>query len=155
MLSSKNQQGFTLMELLIVVSVIAVLTIVSISIIDPTGSQGRARDGVRMSNVNNLSEGIESYRQIEGAYPLDSDPGDPDSLLMKTYLKGWPKPLADDGTLDSLNWSYKYAQIGDGFILYSPTSRGTCYKYQTTWHKLMECPEAECTNALSLVADCN
>jgi prepilin-type N-terminal cleavage/methylation domain-containing protein len=150
-----KQKGFTLIELLIVIIVIAALSTVLISIIDPAGSQGRARDGVRLNNVKNLAEGIESYRQIEGSYPLDSDPADPDSLLRTTYIKEWPKPFADDGTLDPVNWSYEYYQAGSGFILYTPNSKSTCYKYQTDWYKMMDCPAVECTNNLSSSFDCS
>ena len=150
----KNQSGFTLIELLIVIVVIAVLSSVLISLLDPTSSQGRARDGVRLNTVSNLAEGIESYRQIEGSYPLDSDPADPDSLLRTVYIKDWPRALADDGTEDPANWSFRYYQAGSGFILFSPNSRGGCYKYQTDWYKMMECPASECTNSLSSAADC-
>ena len=59
-----NSAGFTLIELLIVISVIAALSVVLVSIVDPVGSQGKARDGVRLSHVKNLAEAIESYRQI-------------------------------------------------------------------------------------------
>ena len=151
----KDQSGFTLIELLIVIIVIATLSTVLISIIDPAKSQGRARDGVRLNTVSTLAEGIESYRQIEGSYPLNSDPTDPDSLLRTVYIKDWPKPLAGDGTIDPDNWSYRYYQAGSGFILFSPNSRGGCYKYQTDWYKLMECPVSECNNTLSSASDCN
>jgi prepilin-type N-terminal cleavage/methylation domain-containing protein len=151
----KDQSGFTLIELLIVIIVIASLSTVLISIIDPEKSQGRARDGVRLNTVSTLAEGIESYRQIEGSYPLDSDPLDPNSLLREVYIKAWPKPLADNGTEDPVNWSYQYYQTSNGFILLSPNSRGGCYKYQTDWSKLMECPVAECGNFISSSPDCN
>jgi len=154
-MSFKNQSGFTLIELLIVILVIAVLSGILINFLDPTGSQGRARDGIRMNTISNLAEGIESYRQIEGSYPLDGDPANPDSLLRQVYIRDWPKPLADDGSVDPDNWSYRYYQAGAGFILFSPNSKGTCYKYQTDWAKMMECPAAECTNFLSSANDCN
>lgn len=150
----KDQSGFTLVEMLIVILVIAALSAVLVSIIDPRGSQGRARDGVRMNNVKNIAEGIESYRQIEGRYPDNNDPSDVDSTLMKTYIREWPEPLADDGSLDPDNYSYVYAQAGNGFVLYTRNSVGNCYKYQTDWTKYMECPISECTSAISLASDC-
>ncbi|MBT6401312.1 type II secretion system protein [candidate division WWE3 bacterium] len=150
----KDQSGFTLVEMLIVILVIAALSVILISIIDPQASQGRARDGVRMNNVKNISEGIESYRQLEGSYPDNSDPSDEDSTLMKTYIKKWPDPLADDGSMNPDN-AYVYVQAGSGFILRTLNATGGCYKYQTDWSKVLECPIAECTNSISLASDCN
>jgi len=152
----KKEHGFTLIELLIVVLLISALSAISISIISPSASEGRGRDGVRLNTVKNLAEAIESYRQIEGEYPLDGDPINEDSLLRQTYIKGWPKPLADDGSEDPTNWSYAYSQQGvDGFTLFSPNSRGGCYKYQTDWRGMMYCPVSECTIALSFDSDCS
>ena len=149
-----NSAGFTLIELLIVISVIAALSVVLVSIVDPVGSQGKARDGVRLSHVKNLAEAIESYRQIEGSYPLDADPQNPASTLRTTYIRTWPSPLANDGTEDPA-WAYIYAQAGTGFVLYSPNSRGGCYKYQTDWRNAMNCPIAECSTDISLASDCS
>ena len=148
-------KGFTLIELLIVVSVIAVLAGVLMTIIDPAGSQGKARDGVRLNTVKNLAEAIESYRQVEGSYPLDGDPQNETSLLRTTYIREWPAPVADDGAIDATSWSYRYAQAGIGFVLYSPNSQGGCYKYQTDWRNLMTCPAAECDTSVSATSDCN
>ena len=89
----KKESGLTLIELLIVVLVIGTLSAVLVSLIDPSASEGRARDGVRLNTVKNLAEGIESYRQIEGAYPANGDPTNASSLLRQTYLKDWPKPI--------------------------------------------------------------
>lgn len=150
-----NQRGFTLIELLIVVLVISALSAVLVSIINPTGSQGRARDGVRLSTIKNLSEAIESYRQIEGSYPADADPQNPDSLLRSTYIRDWPQPIADDGTVDADNWSYLYAQAGQGFVLLSPNAMGGCYKYQTDWRNVKSCPIAECGTDVSLSSECS
>ena len=150
-----TQKGFTLIELLIVILVIAALASVLLGLIDPAAQSGKARDGVRLNTVKNLSEAIESYRQIEGAYPLDTDPTDENSTLRKSYIDKWPDPLSDDGSLDPDNWSYKYANVIGGIVLYSPNSHGGCFKYQTNWAKVMTCPAEECTTSLSLASSCN
>lgn len=153
-MSYKKELGFTLVELLVVVLVIGALAAVLLSIINPTASEGRGRDGVRLNTVKALAEGIESYRQIEGEYPLNGDPTNSASLLRTTYIKDWPKSIADDGSIDDINWSYVYAQGGSGFVLSSPNSRGRCYKYQTDWNGMMDCPATECDLNLSLSLNC-
>lgn len=153
----KNQKGFTLIELLIVIIMIGALTGISISVINPTGSRGRARDGIRNKNVKSLAEAIESYKQLEYKYPANGDPLDENSLLRTVYIDKWPEAQADDGSIDEDNWAYEYAQMsgGDGFVLFSPNSTGGCYKYQTDWSKVMNCPKAECSTNESLESACN
>lgn len=151
----KNESGFTLVELLIVVFVIGALSAVLVSIINPSATQGRARDGVRLNNIKNISEGIEAYRQIEGSYPVNSAPANPNSTLMKTYIKKWPNALADDGAIDEDNYTYHYNKVGKGFVMYTKNSLGGCYKYQSDWAKVSTCPVSECSAAMSLASACN
>ncbi len=153
----KNKKGFTLIELLVVIIMIGALTGIGISVINPTASRGRARDGIRNKNVKSLSEAIESYKQLENKYPANGDDLDENSLLRTVYIKKWPEAQADDGSIDEDNWMYEYTQMdsGDGCILFSPNSTGKCFKYQTNWARVLECPKAECSTAESLESDCN
>jgi prepilin-type N-terminal cleavage/methylation domain-containing protein len=147
----KNEQGVTLAELLIVVSVIGILAGVVVGIVNPATARSRAQDGVRLNTVKNLAEGIESYRQIEGEYPTYGDTQDEGSLLRTVYLDSWPADPDEE---------YKYDSDGTtGFILLINNSKGTCYKYQTSWTGMMECslsPTNECDAATpSLATDCS
>lgn len=72
-------QGFTLVELLIVIVVVAILA--SISVIAYNGVQGRATTSALKSNVNTLIKKIEQYRiendqlvVIESYPPCPADP---------------------------------------------------------------------------------
>lgn len=152
----QKEQGFTLIELLVVIIMIGALTGIGLSIINPTATRGRARDGVRNTNVKSLAEAIESYKQLENEYPANDAPQDENSLLRTVYIKKWPEALANDGAIDEDNWAYVYSQMpsGDGVIIYSPNSTGGCYKYQTDWAKIMECPKTECSTTVSMATDC-
>ncbi|MBI2414471.1 prepilin-type N-terminal cleavage/methylation domain-containing protein [candidate division WWE3 bacterium] len=153
---TQPQYGFTLIEILLVISMIGVLSAISVSLINPKSSSGKARDGVRIANVKSISESIESYRQVEGSFPATSDATTATSELRKVYLRKWPEPISDEGSLDATNWSYVYFNTGsDGFLVYSPNSLGGCYKYQSDWGKVMTCPISECKSEFSLVANCN
>ena len=149
-----NERGLTLIELMIVLAVIAILVSVGINVIDPTGSQGRARDGVRLTNVKNIAEVIESYRHVEGEYPQNTDISNESSLLRTTYLQNWPDPLDDEGKKDPDNWSYVYGLVDDGFVLYSPNSKLGCFKYQSDLVKTLDCPTSECEVSFSSLGDC-
>lgn len=65
-MSGKNK-GFTIVELLIVIVVIAILA--AISIVAYTGIQQRARDSSRTAAVQQIQKSLEAYRAVHGRYP--------------------------------------------------------------------------------------
>ncbi len=68
----KNKQGFTIVELLIVVVVIAILA--AITIVSYNGIQTRTRDSERTAEVSTMMKAIEMYMAENGSYPsLGSD----------------------------------------------------------------------------------
>lgn len=64
---SKNNKGFTIVELLIVIVVIAILA--AISVVAYNGIQTRARDTQRANDISVLLKGLENYRSINSVYP--------------------------------------------------------------------------------------
>lgn len=63
----KNRSGFTLVELLIVIVVIAILA--AITIVAYNGVQSKARDTSRKTSVANISKALEMYYIQNGRYP--------------------------------------------------------------------------------------
>mgnify|MGYP001594172203 CR=1 FL=1 len=61
-------KGFTIIELLVVVSILAILSVIGYSIF--AGAQGNARDGVRRTELNNLGKNIETTKDVTGGFPL-------------------------------------------------------------------------------------
>ncbi len=64
----KNTSGFTLVELLIAIVVIAVLA--SISVVAYSGIQERARNSQREHDVKLLAQALEMYYIDHGSYPI-------------------------------------------------------------------------------------
>ena len=64
--NSTKRGGFTIVELLIVIVVIAILA--AISVVAYTGIQQRARDTQRKSDLSNLSKAIKLYQVDRGDY---------------------------------------------------------------------------------------
>lgn len=138
-----NRKAFTLIELLIVVSVIGILTTVLIGVISPRRAQGSARDGVRMANVEKLAQSIETYYAAEGKYPplseMDND-NTPTTAqlsgLLTEYVKNWP-----DAKQTYFEYGYYPNGAGDAFVLTVNSERGSssCIKYSSTVSKVLQC----------------
>lgn len=79
-LMHKNRSGFTLVELVIVIAVIAILA--AITVASYTGIQARSRDAKRRTDIANIIKGMELYYHDNGQYPVrGSSTGSP--------LEGW------------------------------------------------------------------
>jgi len=64
-----DKEAFTLVELLIVVSIIGILAGVAIAVINPNKVRGRARDGVRKNDIAVIKGAIENYYSEHNIYP--------------------------------------------------------------------------------------
>lgn len=65
--SAKNPQGFTLVELLVVVSIIGILSVVGVTVF--TGVQKNARDARRKADIESISKSMETnYNELTGVY---------------------------------------------------------------------------------------
>jgi prepilin-type N-terminal cleavage/methylation domain-containing protein len=63
----KAQQGFTIIELLIVIAIIAILA--GLVLNNFQGAQAKARDTGRVTDLNNIHSKLEEYYNENGAYP--------------------------------------------------------------------------------------
>lgn len=82
-----SKRGFTIVELLIVIVVIAILA--SITIVAYNGVQQRARDVRRVSDAQAIVQALEIYRLDNGQYP-------PPLYSGSGYLDGWEASAKED-----------------------------------------------------------
>jgi prepilin-type N-terminal cleavage/methylation domain-containing protein len=68
-----KQRGFTLVELLIVIVVIAILA--AISIVAYNGIQQRSRDSAALQTASSLAKKIEAFNASKGNYPVFNTAG--------------------------------------------------------------------------------
>lgn len=67
-LSVNKSKGFTLVELLVVITIIAILAVVGISAF--SGAQKTARDGRRRADIDSIAKAMESrFDPVTGTYP--------------------------------------------------------------------------------------
>jgi len=113
----KTTSGFTIVELLIVVVVIAILA--AISIIAYNGVQQRARDTERMAELTSLQKALEIYHAEKGGYPLCGSTSGPNltpilssgtayDCLVDELVPGYTSAIPADPTNNG-SYVYRYA----------------------------------------------
>jgi len=105
---NKNQKGFTLFELLISISIIAVLT--AVAMVSYGGLNKKTRDSRRTADLEKIRIALEAARQIGNTYPssiaglvsggyLDKTPVDPKTKTSYPYVQGATRYTYEIGTL--------------------------------------------------------
>jgi type II secretory pathway pseudopilin PulG len=89
--------GFTLVELLLVVSLIIILTGVLLNLLNKRGIRDKATDSVRMATLQRLSEALETHGAFEGSYPMDQS-----EAQSSVYVENWP---------DDIPYSYSTTEV--------------------------------------------
>lgn len=82
-----SRQGFTLVELLMVIVVIAILAGISVSVyssVQNTQSRSRAK-----ADIAYMAQALEQFKAVNGDYPWTSSGGDTSELVLSKSLLGW------------------------------------------------------------------
>lgn len=115
--------GFTILELVVVFSCLALLSLIVLLIINPVKEKRKARDEVRLSDAVTLSRGIEEYI-LDNKVPPDSS----GTLRVSNVL-----PAGSSGPLSNNNGGWIAANL-TGFLVrlpIDPTNSGVyVYKYE-------------------------
>jgi len=133
MLNIRNKWGFTLVELMIVVSIIWVLAITLLPQLQ--WAQARARDGWRIASMQNISAVLETYLWDMWLYPpSDGSAEAPSSVVnclsatdwtlqnvsLQKIFKWWKAPVNPQKTSKSWlcdnAWSYQYTALTKDWI---------------------------------------
>ena len=124
--SFARRKGFSLIELLIVITIIGILAVVFLPKI--TEGPARARDTQRVADIVDIANAIELYNQDIEAYPTAASwtALTPTALGLGTYFDRGTIPQ-DPQVANSISGtstvagSYAYKQNGAGFIIVADT----------------------------------
>lgn len=135
----KNNKGFTLVELLLVIVIISTLTGVVLSVVNVNGMRARSRDSQRKSDIAKIQAALELYYTDNRSYPISTGgnwinvgaAGNPlSSALVPSYIDVLPNdpsystaatdPCSRDFNGDSTNdyrYNYRTPSTGAGFYI--------------------------------------
>lgn len=116
------RKGFTVVELLIVISIIGILAAVVLA--NLSGSTKRGRDAERQADLRNLQNAVEAYKQKNGKYPDMGTDGNSDTWasenesggeyivgLAPAFITSLPRDAAKGSSL-----GYAYTVSTDGSV---------------------------------------
>jgi len=124
---AKSKRGFTLIEILVVIGLIAILATIVLIAINPARQFAQARNTQRTSDVNTILNAIGQYTaDNKGTMPAAITTSDLDiegtggadlcPLLMPTYVSSFPvDPSVAGGAITTCNSTYdtKYHVVKD------------------------------------------
>ena len=120
-----NSRGFTIIELMIAVVVLAILSGITVSVINVPQKQKQAQDTVIRNKLHDLSQLAEAYWYLEGVYPATGQ-----ALVGASYAQEWP----------TTGFNYKLAGDGKSFsIQVTKMSDTGFFKYSSPWGEIRDC----------------
>lgn len=157
-LPNNSKRGFTLVELMIVITVIAILA--TIAVVSFTRVQKQARDTKRKAEIKSLQTALQAYFTEKQHYP-NTAPVTPGTAqvasvaltgLAPDYIPSIPTgPLGAASTVVPPNTDYIFVTDSTGFTyglcvaLEAPTTALSMWKVSTANAGGGETPDASCT----------
>lgn len=109
---AQEKAGFTLVELMVVISIIAILATVGLTVY--TSAQIAARDSKRVQDVQQIQRALEQFYAINKYYPGVGRPTTPaDMAVLNSYFQAGKPPQDPGNFIATYNYGY-YACPQDG-----------------------------------------
>jgi type II secretion system protein G len=120
----QKKKGFTLVELLVVVAILAILSVALLPSV--LGYSDKARDTRAAKDIRNFTTVVEAFAAANGNYPEASlDINNPDSIASVMQSKGINWTGSDDGVKDPWGNPYYYDLTdNDYYTISSPGKNG-------------------------------
>lgn len=102
-----RNDGFTLIEILVVIALLSILAAGLLTLINPFGQFAKANYAKMMSDFKAIATNMEVYYNDNSVYPEDVGSDIPPSLpkpFIPQYMSQWPKGPCDKWIYDWENW---------------------------------------------------
>lgn len=128
-----TSRGFTLLELIIVIGVLAILSLLVLMVVNPLEQFRKANDARRKDDLSQIQRGLEQYYQDNGAYPTGYQAnvgGQVVSEITNPQLTpipwggSWSPYMNVIPNDPSSNRTYVYVSTGQKYWLYTSLERG-------------------------------
>lgn len=108
----RSQQGFTIVELLVVVLIIGVLAGIILQVMNPAGVRGKAKDSQKAADLGKIQTSLELYFSDNRNYPTSGCIQLTGSNALKTALtsNNYINDMPDDS-------NYRYRSNGSDYVL--------------------------------------
>lgn len=123
----RSRRGFTLVELLVTISIVAILSVIGIVIYSQVTVN--ARDARRKIDLQNIAQALEVYYQKNGRYPITTDwilsnntiwitDSDPAKPLVPDFISSLPQDPKSNGghPWDPGGFGYAYCSDSDACL---------------------------------------
>lgn len=128
----KNKKGFTLVELLVVISIIGLLS--TLAVVSLSSARQKARDAKRASDVKQIQTALELYFSDQNTYPVVAAAVTLGDATHSTLSSGSSFAAAATGT------TYM------GLVPANPAPGGTAYTYTSLTGAGAACTASPCPN---------
>jgi len=126
------RRGFTLIELLVVVAILGILIGVLVTIINPAGQIGKARDAQRKNDLHAMQSALDAYLNDTGHYPPGGSTEDTKCRILPAVDWGDPWPgyigIVPKDPLSTQHYCYQPDSTNgplSGYYLYAKFERTT------------------------------
>ena len=118
---NKNKKGFTIIELLVVISIIGLLATISVVVLN--GARRKSRDTKRISDIRQINTALEMYYNDRYSYPADTQFS---SVLGTSYGSA----LCYEGFVLNTSYCTTTGKIYLGVVPGNPAPGGVSYVYK-------------------------
>jgi prepilin-type N-terminal cleavage/methylation domain-containing protein len=122
-----KRNGFTLIELIVVIGIIAIMASAVIAVLNPLGQFQKSQDARRKSDLAQIQRGLEAYYQDYQSYPSAVDGKIaplPDGTAVN-WGSSW-QPYMNVIPVDpESSHSYAYTSDGQSYRVYASLDRGS------------------------------